>query len=146
MGSACQDRRLVSWWLLIAILPALTFLGHWPETRIDIPGTNAWFVVPLTGGHDDGAHEHAGAGAQSRGTTTIGTEDPDAHARHCHADAASCTDAPFTGASAFALLCESVALLGAAGVQFALVSAWWRPSRVLSTAPDLRPPRPLAFT
>ena len=55
--------------------------------------------------------------------------------------AASCTDVPFTGVSAFALMSESAALLGAGGALLLLVLALWAPTRNLAPLPALQPPR-----
>lgn len=111
--------------LLVAILPSLTFLGHW-SLKIDVPRTDLYLTLIAPSHHDD---EHAG------------NDDQQAHTNHCHANAASCTDVPFTGASPFALLGDSIAYLGAATLLVALTLGIWRPWATLTVGPELRPPR-----
>lgn len=114
--------------LLIALLPTLTFLGHW-SLQIDVPGTNL-YVVLIPG---EPEHSHAADSQEP--------EDEASHSQHCHTNAGSCSDVPFTGVSPFALLSESVAHLGEGGALIALVLALWRPWRSLAIAPEEMPPR-----
>lgn len=117
------------WSLLLAILPTLTFLGHW-GLNIDIPGTDLYVtIIPGETGADGHTQSHGPAGQQS-------------HEQHCHAGVATCSDIPFTGASPFALLTDSLAKLGAAGALVALALLFWRPGRTASVGPELQPPRP----
>lgn len=129
-----QAGRWRAWILLVAFVPSLTFAGHWPALAITIPFVRATIVVNLGGasrtGHDDGA-----ASGQAQG------DDAEQHARHCHADAASCSDIPFTGGSAFALLQDSVALLAAAATLSAIVGSCWLPHGSQSLFPEPPPPR-----
>jgi len=111
--------------LLIAILPSLTFLGHW-GLNFDIPGSGFYVVLMPA----PAEHEHASQGEESH------------HEQHCHANAASCTDVPFMGASPFALLQYSVAHLGALALLIALSWAVWRPGLSLTIGPELQPPQP----
>ena len=111
--------------LLVAILPSLTFLGHW-SLNLDIPGTDLYLTLIAASDHHD---EHAGH------------DDPQAHTNHCHANAASCTDVPFTGASPFAFLHDSIAYLGAGALLVVLTLRAWRPWSALTVGPELRPPR-----
>lgn len=117
-----------AWALLVAFLPTLTFLGHW-TLHIDIPGTNEYLlIVPGEPAHADShADEHS---SQSEN-----------HDRHCHAGVASCSDIPLTGISAFALLNDSIAYLGATGALIVLAAIAWRPRTLNSIDPDLQPPR-----
>lgn len=114
--------RLQHWLLLIAILPSWTFLGHF-SLQVDIPFTDQYLVLVPAAPHDD----------QSNVRT---------HENHCHANAATCTDIPFTGASPFVLAGQSVAFLGAAAVFVVLTSNWWRPTALNTIGPDLQPPKP----
>ncbi|MEP7216200.1 MAG: hypothetical protein ABI782_08090 [Anaerolineaceae bacterium] len=86
---ASRDRparlALMRWLLVVAYLPAVTFLGHWPLS-IDIPGTDVYVGLPLTAS----LHEHN-------------------HKDHCHADAGSCSDAPLTTSATVASLAQSLA-------------------------------------
>ena len=62
------------------------------------------------------------------------------HERHCHAGVASCSDIPFTGASPFALLSDSLAYLGAFGALTALALLFWRPRSAASVDPESAAP------
>ena len=115
--------RLQHWLLLIAILPSWTFLGHF-HVAIDIPFTNQYLVLVPAAPHDDSAS----ANVQT-------------HENHCHANASTCTDIPFTGASPFLLARQSVAYFGAAAVFVAISLSWWRPTALNNVGPDLQPPK-----
>ena len=119
----CQTLRFRHALLLVAILPSLTFLGHF-GISVDIPGTNSYVVLVPGGGHDD-AHE---------GTTHT-------HESHCHASVATCTDVPFAGASPFALLHNAIVFLGATAVMIGVSLNAWRPRRVTVISPLRRPPQ-----
>ncbi|MGH2633201.1 MAG: hypothetical protein ACRDG3_07310 [Tepidiformaceae bacterium] len=92
--------RLQHWLLLIAILPSWTFLGHF-SLALDIPFTNQYLVLVPAAPHNDRSNVQV-------------------HENHCHANASTCTDIPFTGASPFLLARRSVAYFGAAAVFVAL--------------------------
>lgn len=124
--------RFRAWALLIAFLPTLSFLGHW-SLHVDIPGTNEYLVIVPGAPTASGTHSHDGS-----------TETGD-HGRHCHAAVASCSDIPLTGISAFALLNDSLAYLGAAGALIALAATAWQLRALNTIDPDLQPPRP-SFT
>lgn len=64
---------MVAWILLLALAPSVTFLGHWPSLQFDIPGTDAYVQVPLTGAHEQPGEDHE---------------------RHCHGDSSGCSDSP----------------------------------------------------
>lgn len=128
-GWAGISQRAASFALIIALLPTLTFLGHW-TLHIDVPGTNLYLV--LVPAEPESAHTH---------TDTAEHEDGGSHSQHCHTSAASCSDIPFTGASPFALINDSLAHLGEAGALIAIALALWRPWRSLQIAPELLPPR-----
>jgi hypothetical protein len=126
--SAKRNGLAREWLLLIAILPSLTFLGHW-EIDIPVSGT-AWYVA-FPGAHTADHHHDDGSGGG----------DHEEHDRHCHANFSSCADVPFTGASPFAVLAECVALLGAAGTLVLLAATAWQPGKLLDIIPEPRPPR-----
>ncbi len=115
--------------LLFALLPTLSYFGHWPEVSFAIPGSSLVLGLPGSAAHTHAADPGSGAGG---------------HTSHCHSEAASCSDAPFTGVSAFAMLNETVAFLGAAGLLTLLALCWWRPVSSQPLSPELRPPRALA--
>ncbi len=112
--------------LFLALLPTLSYFGHWPEATFTLPGSSLVLGLPGSLAHTHGGDREAGG---------------DGHTSHCHADAASCSDAPLTAVSAFAVLTESVALLGAAGVLTLLALRWWQPASSQLLVPELRPPR-----
>jgi hypothetical protein len=101
-------------------LPALTFLGHWPE-QISIPGTNYYLAIPGTADVEStGAHDHS---------------------QHCHADAASCSDVPATAGVSFAIMNETLGLIGAGGIFVLLALRWWVPGEGFNPSPEVKPPR-----
>ena len=120
-----QAPRATAWLLLLALLPTLTFFGHWPGFEIPLPGVDASIGLPFAG-HTH-AHGEAGAG-----------ED---HGRHCHEDSAGCSDVPFTGASGFLLLAEAVAGLAAAAPLLAVRLAAAHAPAGRTVAPEPNPPR-----
>lgn len=120
-GVSRLGQRL-SWLLLLAMLPSWTLLGH-VHLEFAVPGTA--LHVGLPGGHDGGGHGPDG-------------ED---HERHCHAAVASCSEVPFTGASAFLLMAEAAALVGMAGVRVLSGARPGGPLHGVAVAPDSPPPR-----
>ncbi len=116
-------RRRASWILVLALLPTLTFFGHWPA-ELSIPGTGYYLALP---------------GAAPASVEGDGHD----HSRHCHADAASCSDVPAAAGVSFALLNESLALFGAAGLFVLLALRWWKPGEGFTPSPELEPPRAL---
>ena len=109
--------------LLVALLPMLTFFGHW-ELRFDLPGTLYFFSWPTDSGAgrgDPGAsHDHAG---------------------HCHGELASCTNSPATAAAPVALLGSELAIDAAGAPLLAALVDAWQPTAVNNVAPDTPPPR-----
>ena len=120
--------------LLVAILPTLTYFGHWPVVTLDIPGTDLYLQLPGSEGNIGGDDHGFGASAGSQ-------RDAHEHAQHCHGDTATCTDMPFTGASAFALMEESLAALGIAALLTLVALQARRPGALASVAPELQPPK-----
>lgn len=107
--------------LAVSLLPMLSFWGHW-EPRIDIPFTNYYWGLP--------AHDHAASPAQEHD-----------HSGHCHGDSASCASKPVTAGVGFALLRDTVLLLGAAAIATRITPTWWKPARWGNVHPELRPPQ-----
>ncbi|MCO5202116.1 MAG: hypothetical protein M9925_10485 [Chloroflexi bacterium] len=120
-------RRRASWILVLALLPTLTFFGHWPE-QISLPGTGYYLAIP-------------GSSPVAPDGTANGGHD---HSSHCHADAATCSDVPATAGVSFAILNETVALFGAGGLFVLLALRWWVPGEGFTPSPELEPPRALA--
>lgn len=120
-------RRRASWILILALLPTLTFLGHWPG-QISIPGTDYYLAIP-------------GSASAPSGDTSTSAHD---HTRHCHADAASCSDVPAAAGVSFALMNETLALIVAGGLFVLLALRWWVPGEGFSPSPELEPPRAFA--
>jgi hypothetical protein len=117
--TAAARRRAL--WLFIALLPMLTFVGHWP-THVDLPGTNLYLTIPFAGPVDGAAAGHD-------------------HSQHCHDDAAGCSKTPATAGVGFALMNESLALLGAAALMLAVAAVTRRAPNSCEYAPDPGPPR-----
>ncbi|HML97851.1 MAG TPA: hypothetical protein PKD75_05175 [Tepidiformaceae bacterium] len=121
--SSVAGRRRASWLLVLALLPTLTFFGHWPA-ELSIPGTGYYLALP-------------GAAPAPAG------DDGHDHSSHCHADASSCSDVPATAGVTFAILNECVALFGACGLFVLLALRWWKPGEGFTPSPELEPPRAL---
>ncbi len=117
----------LSWVMLLALVPMLSFMGHWP-TSVPIPGTELYLSVPLAGAehHDD----HSAASE-------------DEHAQHCHGGAASCSDVPAAAGVSMAALAGGSGFVIVSNVLIALLAAAWRPRNTNSLTPGLRPPRTL---
>lgn len=111
-------RSTFSWVLFLALLPSLSFFGHWPN-EFAIPGTAYAIAIPGAAGGTD-AHDHAS---------------------HCHAEAASCSDAPAAAGVSFALMNESLTLLVAGGVLVLLALRWCVPGEDHPLSPEPAPPR-----
>ncbi|MCC7366020.1 MAG: hypothetical protein IT303_16770 [Dehalococcoidia bacterium] len=120
-------RRALPLVLLAALLPMLSYAGHW-ELHLRLPGFEA--TTPAAHTHD----HHAADATHS--------DDADRHAEHCHGGPASCSDVPFAGSSAFALAGQALAVLGSEGQLLALAALTWAPHRGQTIVPELRPPRP----
>ncbi len=117
-------RRRASLILALALLPTLTFFGHWPA-ELPIPGTSYYLALPgaAPASPEDDGHDHSS---------------------HCHADAASCSDVPATAGVTFAVLNDVVALLGVSGLLLLLALRWWKPGEGFTPSPELEPPRALS--
>lgn len=115
--------------LILALLPTLTFFGHWPR-EVAIPGTGYYLAIP-------------GSPAAAPGGSTAQGHD---HSSHCHADAASCSDVPATAGVSFAILNETLAFFGAGGLFVLLALCWWVPGESFTPSPEIQPPRTLAAT
>lgn len=121
--AARRRSETFAWTLLLALVPMLSFFGHW-EIRFDIPGTGYYFSWPTDSSddHDDPAssHEHAG---------------------HCHGEVASCSGSPVTAAAPVALLSRDLVFPVADALLTPLLSAPWRPAGANVVIPDPPPPR-----
>lgn len=119
-----QLRRL-SVLLFAALLPMLSYAGHW-DFQLHVPG------IESTERAEDAHVHHHEDGAEGEAHR---------HSEHCHGGAASCSDVPFAGASAFALAGQAIAVLGSEGRLLALAVLAWAPHGGEIVAPELRPPR-----
>ena len=132
--SSARARRHGSWALLAALLPMLTFMGHWPAS-LPIPGTDQYVSVPFAGAEQPHSHE---AGA-----------DEASHEQHCHAGAASCSDIPAAAGVSFGLMNQPVAFV-IGGLLLLMGVRWWQPRASTTISPVLQPPRqglsPLAIS
>lgn len=113
-----RTRRFLPTLLLAALLPSLAFFGHW-ELAVPLPGLNDALVLGAL---------HAAHGG-------------DEHDRHCHGDAASCSDQPAPVGAKLVLL--EGAPFGAVveGWLRFLPAAAWAPHRAIVVAPEPGPPR-----
>ena len=110
--------------LLLAMLPMLTFMGHWPAS-FDIPGTSYYVGMPFTGAQ---GHSHEGGEGHD-------------HSSHCHGDSASCSDVPAQAGVSFGLMTEAIALVVAAAVLFAVAKTARTILREYVLSPEPQPPR-----
>lgn len=110
--------------MLLAVLPAITYFGHWEIPHVAIPGTDLYIGLPGTSTSPEGGHSHA--------------SDTSDHSRHGHGESGkgASTGAPTIAA----VLNEAVMFFGLMAVAGVALLAW-RPSRVLTIAPPLQPPR-----
>ncbi len=117
--------RLFAWLLLFAILPAVTYFGHWEIPQLGIPGTNLYIGLPGTSpATPERGHSHAA--------------DSSDHSRHGHGTSGegASASAPATAA----VFNEAVMFFGLMVVA-AVALFTWRPSRILTITPVLQPPR-----
>jgi hypothetical protein len=125
--------------LLLALLPMLTYMGHWPSLEFPIPGTGAYWQLPFSdgwgAGHDDSAgHSHS-----------HDTEEGD-HAQHCHTNMGSCLVATVGAIAAAAILMAVVAFIGRASRLVGWETAAQTPPLDWLAAPLTPPPRLLSGT
>ncbi|MCL6643894.1 MAG: hypothetical protein K6U88_02755 [Dehalococcoidia bacterium] len=110
--------------LLLALLPTLTYFGHWPAIALPIPGTADVLVLPFASGETAAGDHH----------------------QHCHADAAECSSGPGSFPLAVSLLAAAVALAVPGGP---LLPARLRERRLAlqhAPEPEPGPPRPAPLT
>ncbi len=122
-GMPRKTEQRLAWLLLAALLPMLTFMGHWPAT-LPLPGTNFYLTVPLAG---------AAPNAQSAGSHS--------HGDHCHGESSECGDSGSSSSAGPAFLSERPIGLSLSAALIALALLWWRPADAASPGPELRPPR-----
>lgn len=120
--------------LVVALLPMLTFFGHWPAIEAAIPGTSYVARVPLTG-------PTYGSGQASTHIHTGEESAPHDHSQHCHADVEGCSDTPVPGLSTVTMLQQELSYLGAATVACARCMAPASPLRPVTLVPLDPPPR-----
>ncbi|MDZ7729705.1 MAG: hypothetical protein U5Q44_16735 [Dehalococcoidia bacterium] len=109
--------------LLFALAPSVTYVGHWP-LRVDIPFTNYYWGFPEAWG----SHTHSSHGGEDHGS-------------HCHGES-SCTTKPVTSGAGFALVAETLLLLGAGALLLRLQTRERRLHAAGDPAPEPPPPRP----
>jgi len=110
--------------MLAALLPALTYMGHWPA-EMPVPGTSYYIGLSRSLRADgDAAHEHA---------------------QHCHGDSASCSDVPAAGgAGVAAVLAAGLAVIGALTL-LKFASPWEALPRHNGVGGGPQPPPPRRF-
>lgn len=119
--------------MLLALLPMLTFMGHWPRITVDLPGDSEFVLSPGSQhGSESIAHTHTGDGA---------SEDDGHHGEHCHSGVATCTDIPFTGGVTVLNLQEAVLSIGLSAAAFRASDLAGAALTSAAIDPDLQPPR-----
>lgn len=109
--------------LFVALLPSLTFFGHW-SLRVEIPGTGYYVgATPAADAHSSEGHDHS---------------------KHCHENMATCSDVPFAGGATVALLQDQVSVLHLLGMAYRAPVAEAAAIDAGARRPDLQPPRLLA--
>ena len=116
---------MVAWALLGALLPSLLYLGHW-AFPVPIPGMDAYIALGMRAEHE--AQREEGG-----------------HERHCHGDA-SCTDVPPSPVNGFAVLNDTLGLLGAGGLLVLAAALAWQPATGPGKRPLVPPPRAFALS
>ncbi len=120
---------LASVLLLAALLPTLLAPDHWRPT----PGSDPAAEPAVHAGH-----HHTYAPSPAPGPEPAGSRQ---HQAHCHGAPASCSDAPLTALTGFALLAAVAAFGGGPLVRRLRADGCRRLSEAAVTVP-LRPPRP----
>lgn len=82
-----QQRR-IALALLAALLPMITYFGHWPSLAIPLPGADAELTIPFASGETASSDHH----------------------QHCHGAAAECASGPGSLALAVTILAAAIAL------------------------------------
>jgi len=121
--------RLFAGLMLLAILPAVTYFGHWEIPHLGIPGTDLYIALPGNSPPTaERGHSHAA--------------DTSDHSRHGHGTSGegASASAPATAA----VFNEAVMFFGLMVVAAVALFAW-RPSRILTITPVLQPPRAFAL-
>lgn len=119
-----RRRRLqYAWILFYAILPTITFAGHW-DVQVRFPGTAT--TVGFAPSH---THASSASGEAA------------AHSDHCHVDAAGCSDQPLVSGASVAHFRESLASAVVMGEVHGYFLATLVPPEGASVGPDLPPPR-----
>ncbi|PFG73166.1 hypothetical protein [Tepidiforma thermophila] len=121
-GKARAHPRLAAV-LLVALLPTLTYFGHWPAVAIPLPGTAAVLALPFASGETAAGDHH----------------------QHCHADAAECSSGPGSFALAVSLLAAAIALALPGGPLLPVRAPTTRLALQHLPAPEPGPPRRTAL-
>lgn len=121
-----MSARAGSAFLFVALLPSVTFFGHW-QVRVEIPGTDYYVGAsqPQIDSHSEDGHNHAS---------------------HCHENMATCSDVPFTGGATVAMLQDEVSVLHLLGLAHPSPLTEAVAHDAGARQPDLQPPRMSALT
>ncbi len=85
--------KRAAWFLAVAMLPMLTYMGHWENPAGLLPAAILGEFAPHS--HESAAHPHS-HGEQEH------------HTQHCHGDVASCSDIPYAGSATVVFLAYAV--------------------------------------
>jgi hypothetical protein len=110
--------------LFAALLPMLTYVGHWPAFAIAIPGTAYELSLPFVAAETAAGDHH----------------------QHCHADAADCSSGPGSVALAISVLAAGLAFRIPEGPLRLIGGASSRLRVQFLPAPEPGPPRAAAAT
>lgn len=105
--------------LALALLPTITYFGHWPMVVIPIPGTAYALTIPF-------ASEEAAPGD---------------HAAHCHGESARCSSGAGGSAIALGLLAATIAIALPSGIFAAARPAGRQRPRTHDPSLEPGPPR-----
>lgn len=124
MGTRSSANRRIPLLLLCALLPTLTFFGHWPSVALPIPGTRYVLSIPF-------ASETPAAGD---------------HHQHCHSESAQCSSGPGSLALGISLLAAAIAVALPGGVLRPMAADCRRLVLQNTPSPEPSPPRTVALS
>jgi hypothetical protein len=126
-------QRLSAVVMLLALMPALTFFGHWACPYLKAPAADAALAIASS------AHAHAEHGLAHLPRTGVTDHSHQGYGESGGLGARSNVQAPL------ALLNEATIFSSVILMAGLVALGAWRPSRVMTISPQLPPPRPVPF-